>query len=122
MFLLDNLAVIGDACVRKNNVVEVLYTDECPFWKEALKLIGETVRDLKTEITIKKVKISSEEDAKKFKFLGSPTVRINGVDIDPAAKETAGYIGCRIYMYEGSTYEYPPKEMIKSALGRVLKK
>jgi len=102
--------------MKKGNVVEILYTDECPFWMETLKLIEEVVNDLKTEVAIWKVKVSSEEDAKRLRFPGSPTVRINGVDIDPSAKEAEGYIGCRIYMYKGGIYEFPSKEMIKSAL------
>lgn len=108
--------------MKKENVVEVLYTDECPFWKETLKLIKEVIADLKTEVTVKKVRVRSEEDAKKLKFPGSPTVRVNGVDIDPAATETAGYIGCRIYRYEGNIYELPPKQMIKSGFERLLRK
>jgi len=106
----------------KGNLVELLYTDECPFWKETLKLINEIVNDSKLEITLKKVRVLSEKDAKRLKFPGSPTVRINGVDIDPAIKEIEGYVGCRIYMYKGHVYEYPPKEMIKSAFETLLRK
>jgi glutaredoxin len=108
--------------MKKENVVEILYTDECPFWKETLRLISEVIADLKTDVTIKKVKVKSEEDAKKLKFPGSPTVRVNGVDIDPAATETAGYIGCRIYRQQGKTYELPPKQMIKAGFERLLPK
>jgi len=108
--------------VKKENTVEILYTDECPFWKETLKLVKETADDLKTDISVKKVRVSNEEEARKLKFPGSPTVRVNGVDIDPAVRETAGYIGCRIYMYKGSMYESPPKEMIESGFERLLRK
>jgi len=83
---------------------------------------GATVQSLKAEVMINKVRVSSEDEAKQLRFPGSPTVRINGFDIDPAAKQVAGYIGCRIYVYKGRTYEYPPKEMIESALERLLKK
>jgi len=108
--------------MKKEKTVEILYTDECPFWKETLKLIEETASDLKIDISVKKVRVSSEEEAKKLKFPGSPTVRINGVDIDPTVKEVTGYIGCRIYTYRGSIYEFPPKEMIKSGFERLLRK
>ena len=108
--------------MKKENVAEILYTDECPFWKKTLKLIDEAIADLKANVTVKKVKIENERDAKKLKFPGSPTVRVNGVDIDPATKETAGYIGCRIYRYEGVTYEFPPRQMIKLGFERLLRK
>jgi len=103
----------------KSNIVEILYTDACPFWKETLKTINDVVKELNIVITVKKTRITSEEEARRHRFPGSPTVRINGVDIDPAAKETEGYIGCRIYLYEGRTYESPSKQMIKSALKRL---
>jgi len=105
----------------ENNIAEILYTDACPFWKETLNTINEVMKELNISLTVKKTKITTDEEAKRHKFPGSPTVRINGVDIDPAAKETAGYIGCRIYMYEGQTYEYPPKQMIKTAIKRLKK-
>jgi len=108
--------------MTKENVVEILYTDLCPFWKETLKTIDEVAADRNAKVLIKKVKVTSQERAKRLKFPGSPTVRINGVDIDPATREVEGYIGCRVYMYEGATYEFPPKEMIKSGFERLLRK
>jgi hypothetical protein len=108
--------------MSKGNVVEILYTDECPFWKEALKLIEAVIEESNMKINVKRTKISSVAEAKRFKFPGSPTVRINGVDIDPAMKATEGYVGCRIYRYKGRMYEYPPREMIKAALGSMIEK
>jgi len=106
----------------KSSVVEILYTDACPFWKETLRALKEVMKELNLDIAVRKTKIANEEEAKRYRFPGSPTVRINGVDIDPAAKETVGYIGCRIYSYKGRTYEYPPREMIISAFKRLMKK
>jgi glutaredoxin len=107
--------------LRKKAVVEILYTDVCPFWKETLRLVEEVNFELKAQATIKKVRVISEKDAKKLGFPGSPTVRINGVDIDPDSKPSEGYIGCRIYKHKGGTFEFPPKDMIKSAFRRLLK-
>jgi len=107
--------------MKNNNVVEILYTDACPFWKETLNTISQVMKELNVTIPIKKTRIANEEEAKCLKFPGSPTVRLNGVDIDPAFKETTGYIGCRLYFYEGRTYEYPPKQMIKTAFQTMMK-
>ena len=108
--------------MNNRNVVEILYTDECPFWKEVLKIVEQLIHDSKTQPTVRKIKIQSLEEAKLLKFPGSPTIRVNGVDIDPSAKTVEGYIGCRIYRYEGRIFEYPPKEMIESAFARLMKK
>jgi glutaredoxin len=107
--------------MKRAPLIEILYTDECPFWKEVVKLVEEVNRELKTEAIIKKLKIANEQDAKKLRFPGSPTIRINGVDIDPEAKEAKAFIGCRIYRYNNRLHESPPKEMIKKAFQRILK-
>jgi len=106
----------------ESNVVEILYTDACPFWKRTLEIINEVMKELHISANIRKIEIIGEDEAKRYRFPGSPTVRINGIDIDPSTKDTSGYIGCRIYMHGGRTYEYPPREMIASAFKRFMKK
>jgi O-phosphoseryl-tRNA(Cys) synthetase len=107
---------------KTSNVIEVLYTEHCPFWKEVTKTIEEVLKESKVKASVKGVKVSSEDEAKRLRFPGSPTVRINGVDIDPMFKETTGAICCRVYMYQGKIYEYPPKDMIVKAVKRLIKK
>ena len=107
---------------ENDNVIEVLYTEECPFWREVAKTIEEVFEESKIKAVVKRVKVSSEDEAKRLRFLGSPTVRINGVDVDPMVKETTGAIGCRVYMYQGKMYESPPKDMIAKAVKRLIKK
>jgi hypothetical protein len=107
--------------MRRTALVEILYTDECPFWREVVKLVDEVNRELRIGAAIKKVKIANEQDAKKLRFPGSPTIRVNGVDIDPEAKKAQSFIGCRIYRYKNRVYESPPKEMIKNAFQRILR-
>ena len=95
------------------------------------------VEDLKIEAEVEEILIDSEEKAKKYQFVGSPTIRINGKDIqedvskdrclpcEESAKRTekaTEFIkqecscGCRIYFYRSKQYPYPPKEMIKEAI------
>lgn len=106
----------------ENNVVEVLHTDVCPFWEETLKIVAELIKELNLTATVRKIKIMNEEEAKRYRFPGSPTVRINGVDVDPSTRKAEGFVGCRIYRYKGKTYDSPPKEMIVSAFKRLIKK
>ena len=55
-----------------------------------------------------------EENAVPFKFLGSPTVRINGVDIEPSARSRTDFgMMCRRYE-DGSGV--PPKDLIRAAV------
>jgi len=106
---------------KADNVIEVLYTDHCPFWKEVVETIEEILKEYKIQALVRKVRVATQEEAERLRFPGSPTVRINGVDIDPAVKETRGVIGCRVYTYGGRIYEHPPRDMILKALKRLVK-
>jgi hypothetical protein len=77
------------------------------------------------EIEVNKVNITSEELAIKHKFISSPTIRVNGRDIDLNVKETSckecgelcgDDVDCRVWEYEGVEYNEPPKAMIINAI------
>lgn len=90
--------------------------------RSSKKTIEEALKESKIKAVVKRVKVSSEDEAKRLRFPSSPTARINGVDVDPMVKETTGAIGCRVYMYHGKIYEFPPKELIAEAVERLIKK
>lgn len=79
------------------------------------------------DISVKKVNIVSEEMAIELKFVSSPTIRINGRDIDLIGKESlceecgdlcGDQVECRVWVYNGREYNEPPKEMIVNAILR----
>ncbi|MDD5602962.1 MAG: DUF2703 domain-containing protein, partial [Eubacteriales bacterium] len=87
----------------------------------ALELAGHRVLYDKTEI-------KTEELATQYKFLSSPTIRVNGKDICMSVKENdcnccsdigGTDVDCRIFEYEGREYEIPPKEMLASAILKI---
>lgn len=118
--------------------VELLYILDCPWCLKTKKLIREALGELKLEAEIEEILIDNEGKARKYKFLGSPTVRINSKDIQEEvskdqclacceeitelAEEATEFVkqecehGCRIYHYKGKQYLYPPKRMIKEAI------
>jgi hypothetical protein len=79
--------------------------------KEALKELGLSAE---IEVTL----VDSPEKAQAYKFLGSPTIKINGLDLEPELEATKNFNinACRTYIYEGSLYHYPPKEMLLEVL------
>lgn len=93
-----------------------------------LKAINEVEVVLKAasyEIIINKINIDSKESAIKYKFISSPTIRINGRDIDINTKESdckdcgdicGDSIDCRVWTYENKEYTEPPKAMIINAI------
>jgi hypothetical protein len=59
------------------------------------------------------------DHAKSLEFLGSPTIRINGRDIDEKAQGQRDFgLRCRVYESEEGFRGVPPKEMILKALQR----
>ena len=77
------------------------------------------------EVSLNKIHIQSLEQALALGFSLSPTIRVNGVDIQPDSQEshcvTCSAISgirtdCRVWLYQGMVYEAPPKAMILDAL------
>jgi len=71
------------------------------------------------------VNITSKELAEKYRFISSPTIRVNGVDISSELEESdcadcgdlAGCsVDCRVFVYEGKNYEQPPVAMITDGI------
>ncbi len=118
--------------------IELLYIMDCSWCVKTKKLITESLQDLGVDADVEEILIDSEEKAKKYGFVGSPTIRINGEDIQEKLKkeecasceelaeqgETTEFAeqececGCRVYFYEGEEYSYPPKAMIEDAIKR----
>lgn len=101
--------------------VELLYFDGCPTYKTTLRDLEELVKEEGLDASVTLVRVGSEEDAKRLRFLGSPTVRINGVDIEPATRESKDFgLCCRIYRVDGKILGSPSKETLSRALKRAL--
>ncbi len=116
--------------------IQILYILDCPWCVKTKKLVKESLKELGVRAEVDEILIESDEKAKKYGFLGSPTVRINGKDIQEGVskarcscceelsefEETTEFVkresmcGCRIYFYKGKKYPHPPKDMIKEAV------
>ena len=117
--------------------IQLLYILDCPWCLKTKKVIRQALRELSVEAEIEEILINSEKKAKEYKFIGSPTIRIDGKDIQEKVdkgqclsceelaelwKDTTQFVkqeckcGCRLYFYKGKQYPYPPKEMIKEAV------
>ena len=93
----------------------------------ALKEVSGMLRTAGFDVLVNKVNINSRDLAIKYKFLSSPTIRVNGRDIEPDVKESPcescgdlcrDSIDCRVWTHEGVEYTVPPKELIINAILR----
>jgi len=93
--------------------VDILYFDDCPNVEPAAARVRDVAARLQVEIDLRMVLVQSIDDAMRTRFLGSPTVHVNGVDIDPSASDRTDFgMSCRMYGTSG----VPSEAMIVSAL------
>jgi hypothetical protein len=71
-------------------LVEILYLDGCPNHEPALTLVKRVDRELGTNAAIRLVNVPDDATAERVRFLGSPTIRVDGVDVDPYSAIEAG--------------------------------
>ena len=94
-------------------MIEVLYFEGCPNLEPTLTLAGEVLSQLGLSADVREIEVRTPEDAERLRFLGSPSVRVDGKDIEPGAESRREYaLSCRIYGDSG----LPPKELLVAAL------
>jgi hypothetical protein len=97
--------------------VEVLVFDGCPNVDATLARARAAVAATKVRAEVRLVRVESDEEAKRLRFLGSPTVRVDDEDVDRSAKLRDDFgLQCRIYSVDGRFEGTPPTEWIASAL------
>jgi hypothetical protein len=97
--------------------IELLYWDGCPSHPEALALLREvlTLRGIASEVELREVRSHAEAEA--LHFPGSPTVRIDGRDIDPDGARAQPGLTCRVYrLPDGRISPVPSREQLEEAL------
>ena len=96
--------------------VEVLYVSGCPSHPAAVKLVKEVLAAEGVPTDIHEVLVRDQRMAGELKFLGSPTIRINGRDIAGESQTAKNFaLSCRLY--SGSKQiGLPPVEVIHRAV------
>ncbi len=93
--------------------VEVLYFKGCPHHEPAVELTKQVVSELGLGVSVEEVEVTNGDEANRLRFLGSPSVHVDGVDIDPEARVRTEYaMSCRMYGQSG----VPPRELLEAAL------
>lgn len=94
--------------------VEILYFAGCPHREATVERTLEVLSSLGAEAEVSEVEVRDGADAARLRFPGSPTVRIDGVDIEPSAEaHPADALSCRLYGGSGT----PPRELLAAAMG-----
>ena len=97
--------------------IEVLYFDGCPNHERLLDHLPRLLEREGLDAEIALHRVSDPEHAQSERFLGSPTIRVNGRDIDPSAASRTDYgLKCRLYQTPEGLTGLPPDEWILDAL------
>jgi hypothetical protein len=96
--------------------VKFLYYEECPSHTLALERLREVMVEEGIPGEVEVIKVETEEQAHELRFVGSPTIRVDGQDIDPP-RDSRYALTCRPYRLEdGRISPLPSKDMIQRAL------
>jgi hypothetical protein len=100
--------------------LEVLFFDGCPNHEELLPHLRALLTSAGAEDTeIDLVRIENADAAQAERFLGSPTVRIDGEDVEPVANERTDFgLKCRLFATPGGLRGMPADEWVLRALER----
>jgi hypothetical protein len=95
--------------------LELLFFDGCPSHEQLLPTLRVLAATHDADLQLRR--IESDKHAQQERFLGSPTVRVDGRDVEPGAHTRADYgLKCRLYRSPAGQSGLPPKRWIEHAL------
>jgi hypothetical protein len=94
--------------------IEVLYSPGCPNFLPAVERIRRVLSSESLNAEIRSVAVQTDAEATELMFPGSPTIRVNGEDVEPNEAISPG-LKCRLY--EGLT-GFPSEEIVRLAVSR----
>ena len=104
---------------RRRPVIEVLYVQDCPHYRETLALVERVRAELGIDADLHSTLVVDQAAADQARFPGSPTVRVDGLDVEPGSEPAAEYfLGCRLYRLEHSFAGQPEERWVREALRR----
>jgi hypothetical protein len=97
--------------------VEILFLDGCPSYRRAQAIVERVVADMQAHVEIELVHVADHDQALAYGFLGSPTVRVDGRDVQPGAEARRDYaLSCRVYPSSDGFSGEPQEAWIRQAL------
>jgi hypothetical protein len=99
--------------------VELLWWDGCPSTPDALTDLRQALADAGLDAPVEMVEIETDEQARRERFPGSPTIRVDGEDVVPCPEGEPYSLTCRVYrLRDGRPSPTPDPEDIREALKR----
>jgi hypothetical protein len=101
----------------KPSTIDVYFWEGCPSHPEALELLADVLAERGLDIPVELHEVFTHEQAQELRFPGSPTIRVDGRDIDPEGAESPPSLTCRVYrLPNGRPSPVPSREQLEEAL------
>lgn len=94
--------------------IELLYFESCPLYKKALENLQAVLAENHIDAEVHLINVDSPEKTETLGFHGSPSIRINGVDLE--GKDGDYTYVCRMYTINGQTTGVPTVEYISKRI------
>ena len=95
--------------------VSLLYFDDCPNWKIAARRLDAIAAE-SPGVVVSHRRVETLEDAERLRFLGLPSILVDGVDVFAGPGSSVG-LSCRIYRTPDGMAGVPSLEQLRGALG-----
>jgi hypothetical protein len=96
--------------------IEFLFWEECPSYPEALALLQEVLAERAIADPIELREVKTHDEAVALSFHGSPTIRIDGRDVDPTSEMWPPGLSCRVYrLPDGRPSPVPSRQLLEEA-------
>lgn len=98
--------------------IEVLYIPGCPHYQPTVERVRNVLASESVPNEVLEVPVKTEAEAQLLEFPGSPTVRVNGRDIEPNRTVTP-VLACRLY---ANRTGIPSEDVLRSAISQAKRK
>ena len=97
--------------------IDFLWYPDCPSHREACELLAGVLRELDLEAEIVERVVETRAVAEELAFPGSPTIRVDGHDIDPDGARARPALTCRTYRWSDGRFQpLPERSLLIEAL------
>jgi hypothetical protein len=100
--------------------IKLMYFDECPSWQTAFENLKQVLLSEQISDAVILVKIENDERAQQEKFLGSPSIWIDGQDLWTEERESYS-LSCRVYATPNGVKGFPTFQMLRSKIQTMAK-
>ena len=97
--------------------IQLLWFEECPCHRDAEALVRDVLNEVGVDAEIERIEVPDEAAGDLVQFPGSPTVRVEGVDVEPEWEPCEVCTPrCRIYATSDGLGCLPKREWIVEAV------